>query len=621
MPVGTSDGKFFKTELDSVYSEMDSMLDYLHEKSEGVQIKAGKYDISTDYEPSTGILSPWEQNPTKEGAENFEDMKDIFDATVAVGGKADWDKFMSLQRPSENLITDDMWDVEGKVTAVKRDIYLGYKALTDTLSKKFEDLVGPDLEEWVQVIGKDGKIAYEAPIPKGGTMSEAVKDKVPEDWMHFKTVMKPKTFEGQSLAMPVPLMAQKPVTEDTPKRSVWDKLTGNDGGERYQLWPEKMVRESIAKLGMSMDIVKGVMEGQIEPSSYQSVAALANISSHFMNVGLATAPMREGSAGVFGGLLALGKHGSREEFDKAYEAVNRLMNKENPKKVWEDTGFYVDRRDGQLKFEIADEGAELKFKPRVRGWDAKEERVFQDKLGDVFKHPTLYKYYPHLKDIPIARDEFLETKMNADALFSRPRFDAEGNLKSPAFIILGKEASEPGQHGTKVLLHEIQHWIQNTENFAFGGNPKDLTPEFPKDLLEKASKYEKEYIQLLQRSFDNLSDDEKKRLELLRETVLEKYFVQEQLNEQGRIKYRNLGGEIESRNVEERYDMYKFMETLDEEMGTKPNKPDPRPYPHDTEDVDSAGNMKYPDWSVLTGGKQLPERNLGPDIIGWGQAP
>lgn len=155
------------------------------------------------------------------------------------------------------------------------------------------------------------------------------------------------------------------------------------------------------------------------------------------------------AAGTFAGVTA-----KTADLAKKAQAEKSLSAGVAPAEVWKETGWFKGY-DGKLRSEINDANARLTkifddmnwSSGDVRNWDTR-------KLGEILDHPDLYKAYPHLPDISVARGNF----GNAYGIF-----DENKNI-----IGMGYGADLPG------LLHEVQHAIQRKEGFAYGGSPKDL---------------------------------------------------------------------------------------------------------------------------------------------------
>ncbi len=111
--------------------------------------------------------------------------------------------------------------------------------------------------------------------------------------------------------------------------------------------------------------------------------------------------------------------------------------------------------EGKLRQEISDLPSRMKAVPDPYG---------KYKLSQILDHPDLYKVYPELKDVDVAYNHnmgrFTDARMNIDA----------------NTIELGSHMTDPFDiHDA--LLHELQHWIQHKEGFAFNV-PDDAPASF-----------------------------------------------------------------------------------------------------------------------------------------------
>lgn len=155
------------------------------------------------------------------------------------------------------------------------------------------------------------------------------------------------------------------------------------------------------------------------------------------------------------------------------------------------------------------------------------------KVGDLIDHPALLEAYPDLADV---RVRVIPGMKGLGA------YSAAGNA-----IEIHPPAQYPpsGDRSLKsVLLHEIQHAIQNREGFARGGS----TAEFQNELSQKRQKVRQEMRELEQRY--RYGDPGY-------EQVQEKLAELDRLDTEARGKYHALAGEVESRNVQRRMNMGK----------------------------------------------------------------
>lgn len=121
--------------------------------------------------------------------------------------------------------------------------------------------------------------------------------------------------------------------------------------------------------------------------------------------------------------------------------------------------------DGKFKYEISDEGMKLVDK----------EWKFGDKgrLGDFIEHPELFKAYPEFKDMAF------EVGQKTD------KYIASFNPNTSTLKI-NPSAIKSGDEGIlDVIIHEIQHAVQNKEGFAPGSNPTFAAEEALTKLAEK----------------------------------------------------------------------------------------------------------------------------------------
>lgn len=121
--------------------------------------------------------------------------------------------------------------------------------------------------------------------------------------------------------------------------------------------------------------------------------------------------------------------------------------------------------DGKFKFEISDEGMKLVDKD----WKFGEK----GKLGDFIEHPELFKAYPEFKDMAF------EVGQKTD------KYIASFNPNTKTLKI-NPSAIKSGDEGIlDVIIHEVQHAVQNKEGFASGSNPTFAAEEALTKLAEK----------------------------------------------------------------------------------------------------------------------------------------
>ena len=197
---------------------------------------------------------------------------------------------------------------------------------------------------------------------------------------------------------------------------------------------------------------------------------------------------KKSSGGVETRNAFAGKKANSADISLLEQARDMENNGRNADEILKETGWYKGA-DGEWRFEIDDSKMEVntsgKFTrdPEKRryielfdkvflGTDASEQEVSEfyeldkklgkesfkpTKLGDLIKHPDLFKAYPELEDVNIA---FVNTNENSDGAYD-PILNG---------ITLEKRNNIAPERLKSVLIHEIQHVIQKIENFARGAS-------------------------------------------------------------------------------------------------------------------------------------------------------
>ncbi|NMG71856.1 hypothetical protein DNK49_19170 [Azoarcus communis] len=153
-------------------------------------------------------------------------------------------------------------------------------------------------------------------------------------------------------------------------------------------------------------------------------------------------------------------------------AQRRIAAGENPEAVRQATGWHRGA-DGMWRFEISDEQARLAVggKTAAEVLDAASLDGPNVRVADMLDHPQLFAAYPHLENI---RVELMPAGERAAARLMRSvtgtRLQIRGSLKSETL--------------PSVMLHELQHAIQNAEGFATGGSARNLTSDLDRSGAE-----------------------------------------------------------------------------------------------------------------------------------------
>jgi hypothetical protein len=132
-------------------------------------------------------------------------------------------------------------------------------------------------------------------------------------------------------------------------------------------------------------------------------------------------------------------------------------------------GVFSSLTDKQLRFEIDDSKARLKIENLQSIGKFQKQFVNKNDMGltlkDVLEHDELYAAYPGFADMRVA---------------SRP-FDEKGGSLTRGYMqstdaggVLWINEALAGSLITDTLIHEIQHAIQDVEEFAVGGSPDTI---------------------------------------------------------------------------------------------------------------------------------------------------
>lgn len=134
--------------------------------------------------------------------------------------------------------------------------------------------------------------------------------------------------------------------------------------------------------------------------------------------------------------------------------------------VWQETGW-TQGADGKWRFEIDDSQADI----TLQNWRKKtfhfgdyaarfnQNNGQSPRIADLISHKELFAAYPHLKHVPVYPSRNGSQLITHDDGYSELYLDA--NISDTAEL-------------KQTLLHEIQHAIQDKENFARGGSPEEF---------------------------------------------------------------------------------------------------------------------------------------------------
>jgi len=221
-------------------------------------------------------------------------------------------------------------------------------------------------------------------------------------------------------------------------------------------------------------------------------------------------------AGTVKNKIIAGINAKNAPMDSLLKGRTALKKGVDPEQVWQEHGVFKGYDKGvdpnaPMKWEIPDTNAKFK-NSLIQDEDAFQKtqgrHSFTGRLDDLLEHPELFENYPHLRD------------MNVDAAYSKGV--KESGVAWPDS--LEAKGRNPDQL-MKVLLHEIQHNVQSTENFGRGGNTDYFAFKLAQDVIKDDPSRAKEFFRPKSPLWKNV-------------------------DKQAMDMYMKLPGEVESRSVE-----------------------------------------------------------------------
>jgi hypothetical protein len=226
----------------------------------------------------------------------------------------------------------------------------------------------------------------------------------------------------------------------------------------------------------------------------------------------------------------------------------------SPEKAWNQTGT-LRGPEGALRQEISDAGSFLKgtgnfedvVMKRYNALNNPDNPITRMSYSDIHYHPELYNAYPELGNIEA---RFLPKETTTSGRTGEGQNLIEINAKLPS------------NKANSSILHEMQHKIQENENFARGGSSNEFYNQALKDKENIFNQIDHLNTQMgiLARN-DKMNPEQKSAYDFLmnarNELVPEasKYTDSVNMMQLANDKYRNLAGEAESRLTQARMDL------------------------------------------------------------------
>jgi|GEM_PF-2827084 len=163
------------------------------------------------------------------------------------------------------------------------------------------------------------------------------------------------------------------------------------------------------------------------------------------------------SGGLLGSYSFAGEKAKTANLETLKQAKKLEKQGKNRDEIFEETGWFKGK-DNKWRFEIPDNLDKIDFS-KLKG---EYNSAF---LSEIYDNPALYAAYPELKIIAVSANKNMSDQTYGEV--------SESVWTGEPFIKLNyKYLDQP--NFKKTLVHEIQHVIQGYEDFAVGGNPKNV---------------------------------------------------------------------------------------------------------------------------------------------------
>ena len=209
----------------------------------------------------------------------------------------------------------------------------------------------------------------------------------------------------------------------------------------------------------------------------------------------------------------VGMHAQLPIIQQLNQAQQMMEQKVDAQDIFKQTGWFFDSKDKKWKYDIGI--GNVKYEPASVQYINNKPRSESMFLDYAYDNPELYDAYPILKDTMVTFTPSDEKETGGKTTYSSKTNSFSINIKY--------NPNDIEKSLNSVLVHEIQHAIQDIENFARGGS----TTEFMN-------------MGRIQQAYDT------KGVEVGQKVLKEEI-------DKAWPKYQALAGEIESRNVQNRY--------------------------------------------------------------------
>ena len=160
----------------------------------------------------------------------------------------------------------------------------------------------------------------------------------------------------------------------------------------------------------------------------------------------------------------LGINAKSADYGKLFEAIDMELNDATENDIWKKTGWFRGI-DGQWKFELYDGDFDLNMdiiRQMRRDFGRNKKQTLSTTLGDILVGADeLFANYPQLKNVPVSFARL------GDGIEGRVT-NEDGALLSAKYLNKVTRSFNTQYELLSTVMHEVQHLIQNIENFAAG---------------------------------------------------------------------------------------------------------------------------------------------------------
>jgi hypothetical protein len=235
------------------------------------------------------------------------------------------------------------------------------------------------------------------------------------------------------------------------------------------------VPQVVQDLARALSAPKRAMRGDFDPNSPQGVEEANNLGLGLLGVGLA-----RGGKQPAGQLNILIGESAKTADKKALAAAKQMAASGAPREAIHKATGWWQGPDGKWRFEIDDSQAAFRgefgsMRPRIG-----EQGDMP--LGAVFNHADLYRAYPDI--LSKVRTDVKQLPDWMPSAATRGMMQPQSR-SGHARIDVRAQGEERAR---EILLHELQHWVQDREKFSPGGTPGDAKSALQQAVPEEVAK-------------------------------------------------------------------------------------------------------------------------------------